>query len=174
MLKQAERLWSLIIGKGAAKDTGFQEALRLRPGAGEAEFEHAEKALGLKLPEEMKAFYQVHNGQDWDLGSEPFVRNLTLSPLEEIVENWNFLREEFEADEMEPDIGQEIKPLLWNDKWIPIASNGGGDYLCLDMDPAEAGQVGQVLYFWHDWGNRSVEAASLFSFIQICLDEEDE
>ncbi|MGZ7440932.1 SMI1/KNR4 family protein [Paenibacillus sp. TH7-28] len=174
MLKQAERLWSLIIEKGEAKEDGFQEALRLRPGADEAEFEHAEKALGLKFPEEMKTFYQVHNGQDSDLGSEPFVRNLTLSPLGEIVENWNFLREEFEADEMEPDIGQEIKPLLWNDKWIPIAYNGGGDYLCLDMDPAEAGQVGQVLYFWHDWGNRSVEAASLFSFIQMCLEEDDE
>lgn len=72
------------------------------------------------------------------------------------------------------DIEPGIKPMLWNSKWIPIAENGAGDYLCLDTDPADGGCYGQVLYFWHDWGDRSIEAANLFDFIDICLQEEDE
>ncbi|MCP1359336.1 SMI1/KNR4 family protein [Aneurinibacillus migulanus] len=52
-----------------------------------------------------------------------------------------------------------------------MAENGGGDYLCIDTDPSEAGVVGQVLYFWHNWGKRSIEAKNIFEFIEICLKE---
>jgi len=26
-----------------------------------------------------------------------------------------------------------------------------------------------VLYFWHDWGDRTTDAKGLFEFIEICL-----
>ncbi|MBD8033070.1 SMI1/KNR4 family protein [Solibacillus sp. Sa1YVA6] len=75
---------------------------------------------------------------------------MTLLPTSEIINNWCFLQEEFDP---------ELKPFkfLWNSKWIPIANNGGGDYLCIDNNLYEAGAVGQVLYFWHDWEDRSIE-----------------
>lgn len=173
MNQQAELLWQRIMDK-AASVTDVEAALNLQPGATDEDFQFVEKALGVTLPEEMKALYRVHNGQVWDIGVNAFVRNLTLSPLSQIKENWTFLQEEFDPDEMEPEIGDGIKPMLWNCKWIPIAENGGGDYLCLDTDPSSKGSVGQVLTFWHDWGHRSVEATGLFEFIQKCLEEEDE
>lgn len=52
-----------------------------------------------------------------------------------------------------------------------IAESGGGDYLCLDTDSTEEGLVGQVLYFWHDWGDRTIDAKGPVKFIEICLNE---
>lgn len=173
MVSKAETLWQRIFAKGANERPDFREALGLQQGASEEEFRDVETGLGFSLSEEMKDLYRVHNGQVREIGTECFVRNLTLSPLAEVLENWRFLQEEFEPDEMEPEADAEIKPMAWNPKWIPIASNGGGDYLCLDMDPSERGQAGQVLYFWHDWGRRAVEASGLFAFLELCLEEEE-
>ncbi len=172
MINQAERLWQRIIERGSNREENFEESLNLLPGANDEEFQLIEKTLDVSLPEEMKSLYRMYNGQDWQHGGNPFVRNLTLSPTFEIMKNWKFIQEEFDPEDLELDIGEEIKPVLWNSKWIPIAENGGGDYLCIDTDPSESGVVGQVLYFWHDWGNRSVEAKNLFEFIEICMNEE--
>ena len=46
-----------------------------------------------------------------------------------------------------PDAG--IKPGWWRQKWIPIADNSSGDYICLDLDPSPEGVVGQVILFLH-------------------------
>ncbi|SMF79536.1 Cell wall assembly regulator SMI1 [Paenibacillus uliginis N3/975] len=172
MLNDAELLWKRIIEKGIGINENFAEALNLQPGAKDEEFQLLENTLGVILPEQMKAFYKIHNGQEWNLGVESFVRNLTLSPISQIIDNWQFLQDEFDPEDMEADIESGIKPFLWNAKWIPIAENGGGDYLCLDTDPSEAGVTGQVLYYWHDWGKRSVEANNLFEFIGVCMNED--
>ena len=82
------------------------------------------------------------------------------------------MQEEYDPDDMQPENEKEIKPFIWNSKWIPIADNGAGDYLCMDMDPTEAGTIGQVLYYWHDWEDRSLDANSFFEFIEICLLED--
>ncbi|HDX9500114.1 TPA: SMI1/KNR4 family protein [Bacillus thuringiensis] len=174
MINQAEWLWQRIIERGSNSESNFKESLNLQPGAGDEDFQLIEDTLGLTLPEEMKSFYRVYNGQIWEPGVNPFVRNLTLSPISEIISNWEFLQEEFDPDDdLEPDIEKELKPALWNSKWIPIAENGGGDYLCIDTDPSEVGFTGQVLYYYHDWGRRAIEAKNIFSFIEICLKEEN-
>ena len=173
MINQAELLWQRVIERGSNYESNFKESLNLQSGASEKELQLIEDKLGVTLPEEIKSIYRVHNGQVWKPGVNPFVRNLTLSTTSEIINNWSFLQEEFNPDDdLEPDYNKEIKPFLWNSKWIPIAVNGGGDYLCVDTDPSEAGVVGQVLYFWHDWGDRSVEAINVFEFIEICLKED--
>nr|WP_240492508.1 SMI1/KNR4 family protein [Bacillus badius] len=175
MINQAEWLWERMIERGENFESGFKESLNLQPGASDEDFQLIEKTLGMTLPEEVKSLYRVYNGQVWELGTNPFVRNLTLSPTSEVIDNWCFLQEEFDPDDgLELEIEKELKPFLWNSKWIPIAANGGGDYLCIDTDPSDAGTAGQVLYFWHDWGNRSVEARNIFEFIEICLKEDCE
>lgn len=156
-MNKAELLWQRIIERGSNVERNFKESLNLQSGANDDELQLLENTLGVTVPDEVKSFYKVYNGQVWNPGVNSFVRNLTLSPISEIIDNWKFLEEEFDPDDdMEPDIGEEMKPFLWNSKWIPIAENGGGDYLCIDTDPSEKGIVGQVLYYWHDWGNRSI------------------
>jgi cell wall assembly regulator SMI1 len=175
MENQAELLWQRIIERGSTYEKNFKESLNLQAGASEDELQLVEETIGVTLPEEVKSFFRVYNGQVWDLGVNSFVRNLTLSPTSVMIENWSFLQEEFDPDDgLELYAEKELKPLLWNSKWVPIAANGGGDYLCIDTDPSEAGAEGQVVYFWHDWGNRAVEAKSLFEFIEICLEDDYE
>lgn len=173
MINSAELLWKRIISRGSSLEVNFQKTLNLQPGASEEDFQLIESTLGITLPKEMKSFYEIYNGQIWEPGVESFVRNLVLSPTSQIINNWTFLQDEFDSDDLEAHIENELKPVLWNSKWIPIAENGAGDYLCIDTDPSESGVVGQVLYFWHDWGKRSVEAKGLFEFIEICLEEDN-
>ncbi|USB33392.1 SMI1/KNR4 family protein [Paenibacillus sp. YPG26] len=173
MINSAELLWRNIITKGTRSNEHFKDQLCLQPGASDEDFQLIETTMDITIPKEMKEFYKIYNGQEWKIGGECFARNLTLSPIRKIIDDWLFLQEEFEPDDLEPEIDREIKPYLWNPRWIPIADNGAGDYLCLDTDPSDVGRIGQVLYFWHDWGQRSVEAQSFFEFLQICLEEDD-
>lgn len=171
---QAQQLWNRIIAKGLERDPIFEEKLYLSEGATEEDFTTLERTLGVQIPEQLRSFYQIHNGQQEQIETTCFLRNLTLSSISEIIENWTFLQEEFDPEDIEVDAQPGVQPFAWNAKWIPIASNGGGDYLCIDTDPTEEGTVGQVLYFWHDWGYRSVEAPSLFEFVEIALQEDTE
>ena len=60
-------------------------------------------------------------------------------------------------EKTEPDYGfgvQEgpIKRNYWNRRWIPFAENQCGDNIYLDLDPAEGGNVGQIVDWWTDRG----------------------
>ena len=59
----------------------------------------------------------------------------------------------------------KVKPVWWNKRWLPFA-DAGGDMLCLDLDPAPGGTVGQVLRFYHDEGWRDSLAPSLEAFLE--------
>jgi cell wall assembly regulator SMI1 len=45
-----------------------------------------------------------------------------------------------------------IAPAFWHKGWIPFASNGAGDYYCLDLAPVEEGDIGQIISFNHENG----------------------
>lgn len=55
----------------------------------------------------------------------------------------------------------------WRLGWIPFCGDGGGDHLCVDLDPADGGTVGQVISMWHDMPNRDLTGTSLTDFIEI-------
>lgn len=165
-MDEALTLWEKIIKNGMRISTDFEEMLYLQNGASDIEIENFEKKLNLKMPQEMLNFYRVHNGQKWCVGCKSFVNNLTLISLDEIIETWEFINDEADWDGYTPDNSQEIKPMLWNPKWIPVATNGGGDYVCIDTDPTEQGILGQILYYYHDWEKRSVDAMGIFQFIE--------
>lgn len=77
--------------------------------------------------------------------------------VDDIVSAHRFLTEEFlEGRNIERDDNERIRaangvrPIWWSARWIPFMQNGGGDYLCVDMDPARGGNVGQVVTYYHD------------------------
>ncbi|WP_017812332.1 SMI1/KNR4 family protein [Paenibacillus shenyangensis] len=172
-MTQAAQLWQKLITRAIARESSTEENLQLLPGVEGQDWSRLAESIKAEIPAELKAFYQVYGGQRDEIGVTPLVRNLTLLSLDSILEQWQFLNEEVDQDEMEVDNGPGIKPTLWSPAWIPLATNGAGDYLCLDTDPDIGGTYGQVLYYWHDWENRSVEAESWFAFIELCLTEEE-
>lgn len=169
----ASQLWQAIQQHAMNLNSCTVGQLNLRDGATSEQFIQLEQKLGVTFPEPMKQLYSVHDGQEETMEVQVLLRNLTFLSVEQMMETWQFLQEEFDPDGWEPEAGKGVKPFLWNPRWIPFATNGAGDYVCIDTDPADDGVHGQVLYFWHDWESRTVEAEDVFQFIELCLQEED-
>ncbi|WP_349294132.1 SMI1/KNR4 family protein [Lysinibacillus sp. Bpr_S20] len=92
----------------------------------------------------------------------------------DIIDIWGILRDllernEFDDFESVEAIGPVKTESWWNVKWIPFAESTSGDLLCIDLDPANGGEVGQIITFWHDWKQRKVIAPNLESFIYETL-----
>jgi cell wall assembly regulator SMI1 len=64
-----------------------------------------------------------------------------------------------------PDDG--VRCEWWHPGWLPVASNGGGDYLCVDLAPAEGGVAGQVVHFSHESGERPRLASSFAELLAM-------
>jgi len=137
----------------------------------------AASQLGLKLPDELIAFYQIINGaessgifpshDDWDyMGFSPI-------SLEQVVQDWNMLKESLEMGDfvgLKAESSEGIANDWWNIGWIPFASNGGGDYYCIDIVPTNNGTVGQIISHSHESGIRKNLAISLGDYLSDLAD----
>jgi cell wall assembly regulator SMI1 len=178
----------------AAVRTAAPDVLKsLRKGTAEAKVAKAEQKIGAELPADLRATLLRHDGQKDDadgLIPEDFVEEWSgeflLMPAAEIASDWAMWQKltasgEFADAETTP--GKGVQPGWWNAGWVPFATDGGGDYLCVDSAPAKGGVVGQVILMKHDGGGRPVLARSLAAFLlTVCThyeehaeeDEEDE
>ncbi len=50
-------------------------------------------------------------------------------------------------DNIDGDPSPLMKNVWWNKKWVPIAEDGGGNLLCIDLDSGEKGTSGQIIGF---------------------------
>ena len=120
-----------------------------------------EGALGAKLPDDFIASLKIHNGQSGRCigcfdGDD-------LLDVKGVLREWTSWRDlvvegAFEGIASDPDGG--VKDDWFNLRWIPFAANGMGDCLCLDLDPAPGGTVGQVIRVLNDDERRECLAAS--------------
>lgn len=155
--------------------------LSFNKGASDEDFEKLENVLGIKLPDEFKEVYRIHNGSDIE-GN--FIDIIWFS-IDGIINDYQVWKEVFDEghflDEAGNDIGCEpqsnaIKAdFHFNPKWIPISANGGGDGLMIDLDPTPDGRVRQIIQMWHDEPSRTLEAVSLKAlFEQFATDLEND
>lgn len=101
---------------------------QLRPGASAAAIRAAEKAMGLSLPDDLKASYRIHDGQANTpglIGSEGWM----LLSLAQIVEDW----------------GRWARANPNDAYYVPIAWIGTGDYVFLNLDPKDAEGHGSLM-----------------------------
>jgi cell wall assembly regulator SMI1 len=137
----------------------------LNPPATQDEILALEQQIGMRLPSDLVACLRVHNGQ---IGkAEGLFDGQTLLPLNHILMSWLVWRDLLHGGDFDDRIAHSelgIKSTWWNTNWIPFASNGGGDYLCLDMDPAPGGNIGQVIEVLHDFPSRSLLKDDFFSW----------
>jgi cell wall assembly regulator SMI1 len=120
-----------------------------------ADIQDMERQLGHVFPVSYSACLRIHAGQQgkakWLFAGYEF-----LSPVNVILSwaAWNVLLQDGDlpTTSAQPDTG--IQLVWWSRGWIPFASNGGGDFLCLDMTPALSGSEGQVIEVFHDFPAR--------------------
>ena len=145
----------------------------LQPGATPEAIKAAEQFLEVVFPEDVKSSYRLHNGQ--------FEERYSVMPyghflcLEGMVGEWNSWKKFLDAGDFNEEDGNDYgcasdglirTELWWNPKCIPIASNLSSDSICLDLDPAPGGQVGQIIFMCHDDGCRGFIAKSLQEWLE--------
>lgn len=59
-----------------------------------------------------------------------------------------------------------VQPVYFSDAWIPIAADGAGNGLAVDLDPGPDGSTGQVISFGADEPTRTVLAPSAAAFLE--------
>lgn len=140
-------------------------------GASEREIQAFEKTIGAKLPADVRASYLRHNGSARVkllavVGEGEWVN------LKESAKHWKFfqdIRPSLEAAGfLEPPLGP-MKEVQISPGWIPISDNSGGDHLCIDLDPAKGGKVGQLFSYWHEYGAWRIVAPSFTVFLERLL-----
>jgi len=157
--------------KNWLKDNVHMES-PLKEGASDKEFAALEDKLQVQLPEDFKQFYKFHNGQSEDA---PYITPLgEMLSLEGIAFQWELWKglvddNVFEDNNSEPDEG--IKDDWYNPKWIPFTYDGSGNHLCIDLDPAEGGKVGQVITMWHDGSERELIAGSFNEWLALFVQQ---
>lgn len=128
-----------------------------------------EAQLGFAIPAPVRESYLVVDGQEAESSagcSDGLFFGLTLLPLEDILEEWRFWRE---VDE-DPATGANTRlrnlmksiPDGWVRKeysqrgWIPLIADKTGNYIGVDLTPAESGSIGQVIVFGRDFDTKVV------------------
>lgn len=128
-----------------------------------------EMQFGFALPQVVRESYMVCDGQEAESAagcSEGLFFGLTLLPLEDVFEEWRFWREvdtdpATGANERLKEIMQSI-PTGWVRKeysqkgWIPLIADRAGNYIGVDLNPAESGIPGQVIVFGRDFDTKVV------------------
>ena len=133
-----------------------------------AEFEEVTK---LKLPEDFAASLAIHDG---DAPGMTLISGCKFMPLKRITAQWHMwrnlaLRGEF--DDMDAVAEGPVQPVWYSMDWIPFFAEGLDRHYCLDLDPAEGGNVGQVILLYHEANDREFEAPSFRDFLSGFADE---
>jgi cell wall assembly regulator SMI1 len=130
---------------------------QLLAGRTEAELAAFEDSLGFGLPQSFKDLYLWRDGQAPDC-RDAFQYNRDFQRLEDAAESREILNGCREGGDFE-------REDWWNPRWVPFLRHWGGDLLCVDMDGNFGGRPGQVLYFYHDSADRTIEFPSLESWL---------
>jgi cell wall assembly regulator SMI1 len=133
--------------------------------------EQLEKVLGTSLPDDFRQSMQIHDGQHSNL---PIFGRWELLESRRVAERWKqhtrIYREQGLVAASARAEGP-VRPVWWNLSWVPIATDGGGNDLCLDLDPPARGHRGQLIEYVHDDDVRSVVAPTFRAWLSTYADE---
>lgn len=122
----------------------------LNPPATMHAIEAAEREIGAEFPEDIKTLYLTHNGENPE-GPGLFF-GLSFLPLESMLAEWRLLAE-LDKNEGQEGVSYSF-PELWiqqekhiSNGWIPIGSDGKGNYIGFDLSPYVNGRTGQIINF---------------------------
>ncbi|MFC3447918.1 SMI1/KNR4 family protein [Amycolatopsis speibonae] len=142
------------------------------PGHTEAELAEAEERVGARLPEDLRALFRVTS---WD-NESGLLGRYAHDPLPMLVERYldgdpgsygweDPVSEEGVVFESSP--AGRVKRLSRDDWWITFGSDHAGDFVAVDLDPAEAGDSGQILEYGRNvWGPVRYVAASITAMME--------
>jgi len=168
--------WEQIEERFARKNA--LKHLRLKEGATQEQLEKLERVIGLELPESVKAFYRIHDGQTKGYGP---IFGLQLLSINGIIGSWKTwyalkddgMNEEF-AGRMTSRPAGTIKKFYLNLRWIPFTHDQSGNHLGIDFDPDVKGRLGQIIAFGRDENEKKLIANSFPEFLENYIRQLDQ
>ena len=140
----------------------YAPSVVFRPPAKPAAIENFREICGLRLSEELSQTLLITDGETRT--SAGMIGNWRLMPIIEIQAAWGLLEKLGEKGAFlhkEPEKSPYLRDAWWHPTWVPIVSNGEGDYFCLDTDPPDPNRGGQVLLYLQNQPQRPLIASSL-------------
>jgi cell wall assembly regulator SMI1 len=165
-----DKIWKRI--EAWLKQNAPDTLAYLQPGASDADIKKAARSLSCELPDDVTESYHIHDGMRGAAGS--LIGEWSLMPLAIVVREWKTLKKLSDGgtfEGMEGDADVQVKSDWWNPRWIPVASNGSGDFVCVDLDPPRTGKSGQVISFFHAEPRRELLAKSFKSWLAGFADD---
>lgn len=134
----------------------------LSPASNEAVVSDIEKIIGISLPDDLRYLWR-----NFDIIDGPTFDWWHLIPASNCQFFRGIMREALEyacgAEDNIVDCAEivgPVKPMYWNDKWIPLFASEHV-MVCVDMDPDAGGSEGQVIFLTDDGENRVVRYQSV-------------
>jgi cell wall assembly regulator SMI1 len=162
-MERENKIWKLIAEE--IKRILPKTYKTLNPPADTKQIEYFEKQLSVQLPLAFKSYLQVFNGQTKQGDDFSLVRYYRFLPLEKILE---LIKQQIFLFGDEEPIGHitenKVKPVLWDNLWIPFAEFNGTDRLILDLNAGKNGQNGQVILYYPGIDMESDEIVVAISF----------
>ncbi len=151
---------------------------KARKGATSAAISRVEKKLGVTFPAALRAFYIAADGFIEAEASQIVLRAqesrysfVSLATMLTEWKTWNdlLLAGDFQVADRRlkkarrAKVSLPLAPVWWHPGWVPLAIDGGGNSLMIDLSPEaeRADATGLVLQHWHDTDERTVVARSL-------------
>lgn len=137
----------------------------LRPPASADALARAEDALGVVLPDDVRASFAIHDGEaQWSPG---VIGGYVLCSVADLVRVWRLNCDvpssESQMRRARPARG--VQKSWWDKGWIPIAQDGGAVVVCVDTNPALGGTIGQLVLYISDSPDREIVAPSFEAWI---------
>jgi cell wall assembly regulator SMI1 len=147
----------------------------LRKGAAPAMLAKLEAQIQRDLPEALRAFYAIHDGQK-SVCPKGLFYSLQFMPLARVLESQRLWAELVDMNDelayaMSSSPSCHIKPVYANALWIPFAHDQSGNHLGIDLDPDVEGVEGQVIVFGRDENRKRLVAQSFEEFIGIFVEQ---
>ena len=153
----------------------------LNPPATDKDIKQLEQALPgiMRLPKEYVEFLKLNNGST---SHRQEVRDAYFKfgswsalPIDRVLSSLNVLNdllEEGDFDDRKIDKSSPgVQSVWWNPKWLPIFSNGRGNYLCIDFNPSSGGKIGQIIEYDRDFSERPVKFDSFLDMLDALVNK---
>ena len=160
----------------------------MRPPATEAALCALERAVGVRLPDEVRALYLAHDGIDNPEHASASSSGPSLLPwsqhwlpVHDVFRFWTLDRYGEKPPEYfgypDTETTDKVKAQNSSRQWIPIGADNTGCCIHVDLDPGPAGRMGQLIFYNRDTGpdRNSVIASSFTAYLQqfaFCLEQD--
>lgn len=118
----------------------------------------AERRMGLRLPEDVRALYLLAGDDTAEIG---VLGRYGLFPLDAVVESylesepgaWGWRDGLFDLGRvvLDTDPAGTVRRISRSDWWVVVGSDFGGNFCAVDLDPAPGGTAGQMIEYGRDF-----------------------